>query len=192
MAGWLDDPLPMGYDEDFESDLKEIKKDDPTLAKRIADCCEEIRRKPFKGEMKQYAMDGLYGLHVDPLVLLYEIQPHLSPNVDPSNINEIYFHRVTHHDDQQTAVNNVNRSDITTYVSIRLDYNCIPDVQKRIGQLHETDEFRFDDSEYDSEGVSITGELVDDTHGRNRDILEALLPKDAIIEYDREGFSDFV
>lgn len=142
--------------------------------------------------MKQYAMDGLYGLHVDPFVLLYEIQPHLSPNVDPSNIDEVYFHRVVHHDDQQTAVKNVNRADRTIYISVRLDYGRIPNVQKRISQLHETDEFRFDDSEYDSEGISVTGELVADDRGRNREILEVILPEDAVIEYDQEGFSDFI
>ncbi|QCC60774.1 type II toxin-antitoxin system RelE/ParE family toxin [Natrinema thermotolerans] len=192
MAGLLEDPLPMGYDQDFESDLKKIQEDDPTLAERIADYCEEIRKKPFKGEMKQYAMDGLYGLHVDPFVLLYELDPHLAPNSDPSNVDEVYFHRVVHHDDQQTAVKNVNRADRTTYVSIRLEYDPIPNVQRRVSQLHETDEFRFKDSTYDSDGISVTGELVDDSRGRNREILEVILPEDAIIEYDREGFSDFI
>lgn len=48
MVGLLDDPLPMEYDEDFESDLKEIHKDDPTFAERIADYCEKSDRNHSK------------------------------------------------------------------------------------------------------------------------------------------------
>jgi len=192
MAGVLDEPLPMGYDEKFESDLVEVQNGDHSLAERIADYCEEIRRNPFKGEMKQHTMDGLYGLHVDPFVLLYEIEPHLSPNHDPSRVEEVYFHRVVHHDDQQTAVRNVNEADRTTYVSIRLDYDRTPKAQKRVSQLHETDQFRLMDSEYDPDGISIAGELVDDTRGNNREVLETILPSEATLEYDRDTFSDFL
>jgi len=192
MQGVLDEPLSMGYDESFESDLMTIRDSDPTLAERIVNYCEEIRVHPFKGEMKQYAMDGLYGLHVDPLVLLYELEPHLSPNNDSKRVDEVYFHRVVHHDDQQSAVTNVNQAKRTTFVSIRLDYDRIPDVQKRVSQLHETDEFRFEDSKYDTEGISVVGELVDDSRGENREVLEMILPQEAIVEYDRDSFSDLL
>ncbi len=192
MSGVLDDPLRMGYDEKFESDLREVQNSDSSIAERIAEYCEEIRYNPFKGEMKQHTMDGLYGLHVDPFVLLYEIEPHLSPNHDPTRVEEVYFHRVVHHDDQQTAVRNVNEAERTTYVSIRLEYDQSPNAQKRVSQLHETDEFRLEESQYDSNGISITGELVDDTRGQNREVLETILPEGAIVEYDRDTFSDFL
>lgn len=192
MAGRLDEPLEFGYDEDFERDLRQIKREDGSTAERIVAYCEEIRKNPFKGEWKQYAMDGLYGLHVEELVLLYQLQPNVSPNNSPNDVDEVYFCRVVHHDDQQTAVTNVDRAERTIYVSLRLEYERVANVQKYVNKLYETDVFRFQDDSYDSEGVSITGELVNDSEGRNREILESLLPEETIIEYDEGGFSQFV
>lgn len=192
MKGQLVEPLPFAYDRAFESDLKDMATDDKRRAEDIATLCEQIRCNPFKGEMKQWAMDGLYGLHSGPFVILYELNPHLSPNHDPNEVEEVYFFRVVHHDDQQTAVKNVSRAERTTYVSIRLDYDQTPNVQRVISQLHETDEFRFEDANYDGGGVSIQGELVDDTRGRNQAILTTILPDTAPVEFDQEGFSDFL
>lgn len=189
MEGRLEDPLPFARDQKFDNDLQKIKESDSRRAETIAKRCEAIRHDPFKGEWKKWAMDGLYGLHAKEMVILYELTPDLSPNNDPDDVEELYFWRVIHHDEQQTAVKNVDRIDFTQQVTVRFDYDCIPNAQKFASELYNSSIIEVEEDTYDSEGVTLEGTLIREDGEAE---LRSLLPKTAEIDVVAPEVTDVI
>lgn len=160
MSRKTDEPLDWSRDRKFEDHLNQLKRNDRAKAEAVAEKCAEIRRQPFKGEWKRWAMDGLYGLHHGEMVILYELRPDLAPNGNPEDVDEVYFWRVVHHDDQQTAVTNMDAVGTTTTVRVRMEYDE-GQARKAASDLYDSRCLAAVDSEYDAHGVTVYGELAD-------------------------------
>jgi len=182
MAGSEPSPIDFSYDEKFRDDLHTIKDNDPSIAESLIDRCEAIRQNPFKGEWKKWAMDGLYGLHAGEKVILYQIEPDLSPNSSRENVEQVYFWRIVHHDDQRGAVVNLDESDTERSVRIFLDYSQYKDAnqdlrgerispEEHANLIHNAELLATRENEYTAEGIFFECDLL----GEESE-LEELLP----------------
>lgn len=181
-----EDPLPTDYDERFREDLKRIKREDGSRFETVTSRCEAIRRYPFKGEWKKWKMEGLYGEHVDShWVILYEIEPNLSPNHPESAVESIYFHRVVHHDKQKTAVTNISAIGSSLSFEVAIPYEL--EGNRRVSRLHDSDLVRVDDPEYRDE-IYVSGQIPESDEAREEVIQ--ILPDELEVEFEQISIRD--
>lgn len=187
------DRVPFEYDQDFKDDLERIKTEDRSRLETVEQRCEDILRDPFKGEWKGHLMASLYGEHVDDhWVILYQVEPNMAANGDPEDVDAIYFHRVIHHDNQESAVTNISSAGIQTEALVELPYanDSTPydDLPAETSYLRDSDIFHVDSEEWGNDGVEVTGRLADVEQARTQ--FEALLPDVAAIEYTEPSVTD--
>ncbi|WP_135666485.1 hypothetical protein [Halorhabdus rudnickae] len=182
-----DTPWEINWDRDFEATVEELKQSGSFDAYRKQII--RIMRNPVReGSYKSENLKGLKTAHVPGNrqdIICFEITPGINDESQQSDIEELYFHFITHWDNYDSALTRRSPADQENEFEIRIPYYGGPfDVEKVIHTVHEAakeyDSICVAEQEWKDEYVLMTGEADPD----DRDVFDDILPDAATIEYD--------
>lgn len=179
-----DVPWEVNWNEGFEQDLHAYS-DSGDFYDNLCGTVEKIIENPIRvGKYKEGSLKSIRTTHVEQHIIGWEVTPGVNQTDLQDNVEEIYFHFLTHHDEMSDGITNRNPAEKSTNFEIRIPYFGSVDIPPKLNEIYELvgglDSGDVEDEEWKDEYVSVVGTLPP----ASREKLEEILPDAAETEYD--------
>jgi len=169
----------IGADQEFLNKVEELQESEGDLYNNIKNKIEKIKEDPLTGDPKTGLLKGSRTVHVEHLVLRWEVRPEVHRRKHLEKIDEVYFLCITHHDDMKEGFSSKNPATISEECVIEFgSYN----VGSELHQLYNLDFLQLQEPNWHEDGVEVRGTVEKE----DREKLESKLPADASIRYTED------
>ncbi|WP_158055958.1 hypothetical protein [Halorussus halophilus] len=172
-------PWEIGADTEFVDSVEEIKESEGSLYDNLCKKIEKIKEDPLVGDPKTGLLKGSRTIHVEHLVLRWEVRPEVNSRDHMEKIEEVYFMCLTHHDDMKTGFSSRSPADVSQECVIYFEEF---DVGKELNELYNLDYVNLQEPNWLDTGVEVKGTI----QSGGKEKLEASLPDCARVEYPQE------
>lgn len=179
-----DVPWEIGWNRKFEQQLEQLKTSGSY--DNIRNTIEDIIENPVRsGRHKEGPLSGLRATHVQEKIICWEVTPNIRDPSLQDQVEELYFHFISHHDDMTQAVSRRNPAKTsTTEFVLKLPYMEGYVVEKKLNEIfslcNEFEDFDIVEQEWEEEYVEVKGIITEESSEK----VESVIPESADIDYD--------
>lgn len=184
----FDVPWDITWTEDFEDAVEELKSSGrwQQVERRI----KKIIRDPARtGRYKDGSLKEIRTTHLSEKIIGWRIIPGV-PSELQHKVERLILLFIVHHDEQGFGFKHAETVDHTRGYEVMLPYYGGFEMQRKINEIYQqarnVEGFRVQEPDWKDEHVIVSGSIPVD----EREILEAVLPDAAEIEYEDGGLLD--
>ncbi|WP_226042469.1 hypothetical protein [Natrinema sp. DC36] len=168
-------------DKKFLDKYESLKQSSGGLFDNLKKTVERIKDNPLIGDPKTGQMKGTRTTHVEHLIVQWKLDPEILRKKHKSDLEEVYFLSITHHDKMRKGVRQSQ--------SVEIELQCVItffeyDIGEELNLLYNIDCVALNEPHWKNDGkVTIKGKVTP----MDRDILMSQLPDKAEIEFSDSG-----